>query len=74
MRSTRKYVGDLGEPILFGSDHVVPLLAECGYKWVRQLSFDELALDFLGDYAREREFRFQHLALASPTAPPAAFP
>jgi len=68
------YVGDLGEPIRFGSNHIVPLLAECGYRWVRQLSFDELALEWLGDYAREREFRFQHLALASPSLPPAGWP
>jgi methyltransferase (TIGR00027 family) len=73
-RSMRDYVGDLGEPIQFGSNHIVPLLAECGYRWVRQLSFDELALENLGDYARGREFRFQHIALASPSVPPAGWP
>jgi methyltransferase (TIGR00027 family) len=73
-RRTRDYVGDLGEPLRFGSNHIVPLLAECGYRWVRQLSFDELALEHLGDYARDREFRFQHLALASPSRPPVDWP
>jgi methyltransferase (TIGR00027 family) len=73
-RLTRDYVGDLGEPLRFGSNHIVPLLAECGYRWVRQLSFDELALEHLGDYAREREFRFQHLAVASPSRPPVDWP
>ncbi len=73
-RVTRDYVGDLGEPIVFGSNHIVPLLAECGFRWVRQKSFDELALEWLGDYRREREFRFQHVALASRSAPPAGWP
>jgi methyltransferase (TIGR00027 family) len=73
-RAMRDYVGDLGEPIRFGANHIVPLLAGCGYRWVRQLSFDELALEYLGDYVREREFRFQQLALASPSVPPACWP
>jgi methyltransferase (TIGR00027 family) len=68
-RAMRDYVGDLGEPIRFGSNHIVPLLAECGFSWVRQLSFDEVALEWFGDYKREREFRFQHLALASTIVP-----
>lgn len=73
-QAMRAYVDDLGEPIRFGSNHIVPLLAESGYRWVRQLSFDELALELLGDYARDREFRFQHLALASPSVPQAGWP
>jgi methyltransferase (TIGR00027 family) len=73
-RAMRDYVDGLGEPIRFGSNHIVPLLAECGFLWARQLSFDELALEWLGDYVREREFRFQHLALASGTSPPAGWP
>jgi methyltransferase (TIGR00027 family) len=73
-RAMRDYVGGLGEPIRFGSNHIIPLLADCGFSWVRQLSFDELALEWLGDYAREREFRFQHLALASRTPPTCGWP
>lgn len=73
-RATRDYVGELGEPLRYGTNHVTPLLAACGYRWVRQLSFDELALEYLGDYDRERQYRFQHLALASPTVPPAGWP
>ena len=73
-RAMRDYVGDLGEPIRFGSNHIVPLLAECGFRWVRQLSFDELALEDLGDYVRAREFRFQHLALASGSVPAPGWP
>lgn len=73
-RAMRDYVGDLGEPMRFGANHIIPLLAECGFRWARQLSFDELALEYLGTYARDREFRFQHLALASPSVPPAGWP
>lgn len=71
---TRAYVGELGEPIRFGSDHILPLLYECGFRWVRSLDFDELALELLGDYRRDRMFRFQHLALAAPRAPVAEWP
>ena len=71
---TRAYVGELGEPIRFGSDHILPLLVECGFRWVRSLDFDELALELLGDYRRDRMFRFQHLALAAPRAPVAEWP
>jgi hypothetical protein len=37
---------------------------------VRVHDFNELALEHLGDYVRERQFRFQYLALASRTPPP----
>jgi methyltransferase (TIGR00027 family) len=73
-RAMRDYVGDLGEPIRFGSNHIIPLLGDCGYRWIRQLSFDELCYEYIGDYAREREFRFQHMALASVTPPRAGWP
>jgi methyltransferase (TIGR00027 family) len=73
-RETRAYVGELGEPIRFGSDDILPLLYECGFRWVRSLDFNELALEMLGDYQRDRQFRFQHLALAAVHAPVAAWP
>jgi methyltransferase (TIGR00027 family) len=69
-RDTRDYVDDLGEPLRFGSDHTLPLLYDEGFRWVRQLTFDEICLDFTGSYAREREFRFQYISLASRTEPP----
>lgn len=72
--ATRAYVGDLGEPIRYGSDDVLPLLYECGFRWVRSLDFNELALEMLGDYVRDRMFRFQHIALASVRAPAAGWP
>lgn len=71
---TRDYVGELGEPIRYGSDDVLPMLYECGFRWVRSLNFNELALELLGDYQRERMFRFQHLALAAVRAPGAGWP
>ncbi len=72
--STRNYVGELGEPIRYGTDDILPVLYECGFRWVRSLDFNELALELLGDYKRDRQFRFQHLALASVSAPRAGWP
>ena len=73
-RETRAYVGELGEPIRYGSDDILPLLYECGFRWVRSLDFNELALEMLGDYQRDRQFRFQHLALAAVRTPVAGWP
>jgi len=73
-RQTREYVGELGEPIRYGSDDILPLLYDCGFRWVRSLDFNELALEMLGDYQRDRQFRFQHLALAAVQTPVAGWP
>jgi methyltransferase (TIGR00027 family) len=73
-REARAYVSELGEPIRFGTDDILPLLYECGFRWVRVLDFNELALEMLGDYQREREFRFQRIALTSPSTPSAGWP
>ncbi len=66
---TRQYVDDLGEPLRFGSNHILPLLYEEGFRFCRTLDFDEIALSYTGTYAREREFRFQYVAIASRTVP-----
>ncbi|HET9620726.1 MAG TPA: SAM-dependent methyltransferase [Kofleriaceae bacterium] len=73
-REARSYVDELGEPIRFGSDDILPLLAGCGFTWVRTLDFNELALELVGDYVRERKFRFQRIALAAARAPAAGWP
>jgi methyltransferase (TIGR00027 family) len=73
-RKTRALVGELGEPIQYGTDDILPLLYDCGFRWVRSLDFNELALEMLGDYQRDRMFRFQHLALAAVTPPVADWP
>lgn len=70
----RDFIGDLAEPVRFGADHITPLLAGCGYRWVRTVSFDDLALQLLGDYQRERLFRFQRIAVASPSVVDAGWP
>jgi methyltransferase (TIGR00027 family) len=70
----RAYVGELGEPIRYGSDDMLPLLYECGFRWVRTLDYNELALEYLGDYVRDRQFRFQHIALAAARPPSADWP
>jgi methyltransferase (TIGR00027 family) len=71
---TRSFVGELGEPIRHGSDDILPLLVDCGFRWVRSLDFNELALELLGDYQRDRLFRFQHVALAAVRTPVAGWP
>ncbi|MBX3190078.1 MAG: class I SAM-dependent methyltransferase [Labilithrix sp.] len=63
------YVQRLGEPVVFGTNDPVPMLYEEGFRHVRSLSFDEACLSLTGTYAREREFRFQRIVLASATAP-----
>jgi methyltransferase (TIGR00027 family) len=63
--ASRDFVGDLGEPLRFGVDDVLPLLYEEGFRRVRTLNFDEACLAETGTYERERKFRFQGLAIAS---------
>ncbi len=58
-------IEELGEPMRFGIDDPTPLLAACGYRFLRTVSFDEIALQYTGTYARERFFRFQSIAVAS---------
>jgi hypothetical protein len=70
-QETLQFVGDLAEPVRFGSDHITPLLAACGYRWVRSVSFDDLALQYLGDYKRDRLFRFQRMVTCSASVPDA---
>lgn len=67
-RAMKEIIEELGEPMRFGIDDPTPLMAESGYRFLRTVSFDELALEYTGTYARERFFRFQSIALASPSA------
>ena len=67
-------VRELGEPILFGSDDILPLLYECGFRWIRARDFNELSVELMGEYKRERFFRFQHLALAAVCTPVPGWP
>ena len=64
-RAMKGIVEELGEPMHFGIDDPTPLMAECGYRFLRTVSFDELALEYTGTYGRERFFRFQSIGLAS---------
>ncbi|MGB5283602.1 MAG: class I SAM-dependent methyltransferase [Polyangiales bacterium] len=64
-RAMKGIIDELGEPMQFGIDDPTPLMAECGYRFLRTVSFDELALEYTGSYARERFFRFQSIGLAS---------
>ena len=68
-RGARDLVQDLGEPILFGTDDNLPMLSECGFRWVRNVRFDELALGWDGSYERSRGMRFQSMCVASVASP-----
>ncbi len=62
-------VDGLGEPLRFGTNDILPLLYECGFRSVHVTSFDELALNLTGSYDRSRKWRFQWIAEASVAAP-----
>lgn len=63
-RRTGEFVETIGEPFRWGTNDVLPLLYEEGYRRVRITSFDEACLNCTGTYARERKFRFQQLVEA----------
>lgn len=63
--AVRDALKDIGEPLRFGCNDMLPLLFEEGFRQVRITSFDEACLHYTGTYDRNRKFRFQHLATAS---------
>lgn len=63
--ATRDHVARFGEPIRWGTNDVLPLLFELGYRRVSVRTFDEVGLNRTGTYDRERKWRFQFLAEAS---------
>ncbi len=71
---SRDFVGELGEPVQWGMDDPLPLLYETGFRWVRSIDFNEIALELVGDYQRDRQFRFVHIALAAVHPPVAQWP
>lgn len=60
-----RFLGSLGEEVLFGTNDPVPMLYEEGFRHVRSVSFDEACLTLTGTYERTRQFRFQRMLLAS---------
>jgi methyltransferase (TIGR00027 family) len=68
-RQTHRMVADLGEPFRFGTNDVLPVLYEEGFRHVHVTPFDEACLNLTGTYDRARKFRFQLLARASVIAP-----
>lgn len=64
-RAMTGIVEELGEPMKFGIDDATPLMHEAGFRFLRTVSYDELALQYTGTYDRDRYFRFQSIALAS---------
>jgi methyltransferase (TIGR00027 family) len=63
--AVRDALNEIGEPLRFGCNDMLPLLFEEGFRQVRITSFDEACLHYTGTYDRSRKFRFQHLATAS---------
>lgn len=64
-RAARNRVAEMGEPLRSGFTDLVPVLYECGFRKVHVEPFDEIALNYLGDYERARKFRFQSIAWTS---------
>lgn len=67
--AARERVAEMGEPLRFGIDDVLPLLYGAGFRYVRTVSFDEACLALTGTYERERKFRFQAITEARARAP-----
>ncbi len=64
-KQSRDFVHELGEPLKWGCDDILPVLYHEGFRRVRSVSFDEVCLELTGSYERERKFRFQSFAVAS---------
>ncbi|MDH3727474.1 MAG: SAM-dependent methyltransferase, partial [Myxococcales bacterium] len=64
-RAMKGIIEEIGEPMRYGIDDPVPLMFESGYRFLRTVSFDELALQYTGTYERKRFFRFQAIGLVS---------
>lgn len=60
----RDRVAEMGEPLRFGINDVLPLLYEAGFLHVRTVSLDEACLTYTGTYDRARKLRFQSIAEA----------
>ena len=63
--AVRDEVSRVGEPLRFGTNDPLPMLAECGFRHVRLVNFDQIALSLTGTYERARAFRFQTICIAS---------
>jgi methyltransferase (TIGR00027 family) len=61
----RRMVGDMQEPLRFGFNDATPLMYDEGFRQLRTVSFDEIALSFTGTYERARKFRFQGIVVGS---------
>lgn len=61
----RGWLDEIGEPIRFGINDILPFLFEEGFRAIHTSSFDEAALELTGTYDRARMFRFPRLAVIS---------
>ena len=58
-----------GEPMLFGMNHVLPVLFDTGYSFVVHHDFDELAANYLKQHVYSRMHKFQSVAVCAPRPP-----
>lgn len=66
--TTKKAQADLAksqEPMLFGLNHALPFLYECGFRWVVHHDMDELVVACTGEHKRERMHKFQSVCIAA---------
>jgi methyltransferase (TIGR00027 family) len=68
-QAARAMISEMGEPFVWGTNDVLPLLFEEGFRHAVLTTFDEACLNLTGTYARERKFRFQYLGSASVQGP-----
>lgn len=73
-RESLATLANLGEPMQWGCNDILPLLYQHGFKQIRSISFDEACLLLTGTYERERLFRFQSMAMCSRTRSLPLFP
>ena len=57
------------EPMLWGSNHILPFLFKIGYRFVQHHDMDEVVLAGTGSHQYRRQFRFQYVVVAMKERP-----
>ena len=61
-----EFLSEVGEEVTFGVEDPRPMLADCGFRFSRTVSFAKLALRHTGEYDNVMGFHRQWIAIASP--------
>ena len=64
--AAKDFLTQVGETVRFGVQDATPLLASCGFRYSRTISFAELALTHTGEYDPTMGFHEQWITVASP--------